>query len=165
MGGVKVLFQLFLTSALHESEWPIKSRLRYRQKDCSTHWTRGWMGSNTGLDIWRIEKITASTRIQTPHRPARRPVIIPTELPRILTATVRYCFHSTYTLLYCVCVLFFRTDCGSLERVMQLGTHTQTFRRTLWSISSQNSSAMKMEAASSIETLVPGYQTTICHKP
>ena len=47
------------------------------------------------------------------------------------------------------------SDYGPLPDVMQFGTHAETFRRNFWSLSSEHSSDMKMEAASSSGTLVP----------
>jgi len=67
-----------------------------------------------------------------------------------------------YTLLYCVCLLQ-NPDYGPLTDVMQFGTHTETFRRKVWSLSSGNFYNMKMEAASSSGTLAPSYQTARCH--
>jgi len=71
-------------------------------------------------------------------------------------------FSIKYTLLFCVCLLQ-NSDYGPLIDVMQFGTHAETFRRNLLSLSSGHSSDIKMEAASSSGTLVPNHQNASCH--
>jgi hypothetical protein len=120
------------------------------------------VGSRAGLDFWRRVRPLGPVRIQSPDHPARIPVTIPTMLPRNVTFTVLKCFKSTYTLLYCAC-LHQDSDYGALTDVMQFGTHAETFRRNLRSLSSGHTSVIKIEAASFSETLVPSYQTLMCH--
>jgi hypothetical protein len=55
-----------------------------------TNWIGGWVGPRAGLEAVVERKIPSPIRGLNPVRPARSLVVIPTELPRLLSVKVRF---------------------------------------------------------------------------
>jgi hypothetical protein len=83
-GGVDVEIHVFLTSVLDGGEWSAlrPGRFTSEERAPGTHWIGGWVGPRTGLGDVERRKILPPLGLEL--RPLGRPIVIPTELSRLL---------------------------------------------------------------------------------
>ena len=89
IGGVEVHLHLFLTSALDGTDWSTSRVGRFiSRKNAINHWTGGWVGHITGLDLLEKIKISCLYGIRTPDN----------QTPSLLSVTGH--FQRLYTTVY-----------------------------------------------------------------